>query len=241
MQGVTGSKAALLAACAYPFRDGVPWSEERGRSAINGDRFHKAIAPYVENGTRYVEKGRPLKWLEQRLEHATAWVDANRSPTWRAEVAYAYSPETGEGRVLGYDIGREYEKHGKLPHEIGLSSDISGMEGETVVIWDWKTGRSITDSAWSQLEWLCVAAARATGAWHARAVVLHATDYGVIPTERTYDDLALWVIAEEMRKRVGEIPDAWPTPSEACTTCYCPVRANCEPYQLIQLQTSRVA
>lgn len=229
---VSASKAALLASCAYPFRESTLWVEEQGRSAINGDRFHKAIAPVVEGGKRAPETGRTLKWLEERMAHAMAWVDANRAPSWRAEVAYAYDPQAGTGRILGYDIGRRYDEHGKLPHEIAGSADIAGMEGETVVVFDWKTGRSISDSVWFQMEWLCLMAARATGAWHARAVVLHATDYGIVPSERTYDDVALARVAEQLRIDVSAIEDAWPVAGSWCDAQYCPARAGCDLYQL---------
>jgi hypothetical protein len=234
----SASKAALLASCAFPFREATPWVEERGRSAINGDRFHKAIAPYVDGGDVLPETGRALKWLEERLAHATAWIDANRHPSWRSEVAYAFCPVTGKARILGYNIDREYEKHGKLPHEIGSSADIAGMEGETVTVDDWKTGRSIADSVWMQLEQLCLMAARATGAWHARARVLHATDYGIVVTERTYDDAALARIGDQLRVDVEAIEDAWPVTGPHCDGQYCPARAGCDLYQLSKKESA---
>ncbi len=229
---VTASKSALLASCAFSFRESTPCVDERGRSAINGDRFHKAIASYIKTGVRPVETGRRLKWLEDRLDHATAWVDANRSPSWRAETAYAYEPNAGTGRLLGYDIDRRYTEYGKLPTEIAGSADIAGIEGETVVVYDWKTGRSVTDTVWHQMRWLCLMAAKATVAWHARAVVLHATDYGVIQSEQTYDDVQLWRIAEELRLDVAAIEESWPLVGPHCDQLYCPARAGCEFYQI---------
>lgn len=230
---LTASKAALLGACAYPFRDGVPCVEERGRSAINGDRFHVAIAPCVGDPTKEpTDPGRSLKWLEARLEHAMTWIRANRQPGWRAEVAYAYNPQTGAGRILGYNIDRKYEEHGLLPGELAGTADIAWLGGDTVVVYDWKTGRAIGDSVWAQMEWLCLFAARATGAWHARAVVLHATDYGIIPLERPYDDVELWRIAEQIRIDVAAIDDAWPVTGTHCDACYCPARAGCDLYQI---------
>lgn len=228
---LSASKAALLKECPYAFRESTPWLEERGRAAINGDRFHKAIATYITTGKR-PDTGRSLKWLEERLDHAEQWVDANKTTGWRVEVAYAYDPAAGTGRVLGYDIGREYEKHGKLPHEIGGSADIAGIIGDVVTVDDWKTGRAITDSVWEQMSWLGLFAARATGAWRARLRVLHATDYGVITYERTLSDVALWHVAERLRLDVGAIDDAWPTAGEHCDSNYCPARAGCQLYQL---------
>lgn len=253
----SASKAALLSKCAYAFRDDVAWTNERGRSAINGDRFHRAIAPYVDTGKRH-EYGsevkaiktkdgatayvlvaeRPLKWLDDRLEHAYAWCDRHRVPGWRAEVAYAYDPLTGEGRVLGYDIGREYEKHGKLPNEIAGSADIASFDDTTVTVWDWKTGRAIPVTVWSQMEWLSLFAARATGATRAIARVLHVTDYGIHITEQTYDNNDLLGIATRIQRDIESIADAWPTPSAACDSLYCPARAGCDLYTLTRKHTA---
>ncbi len=232
MKSVSASKARLLRACRFPFRDSTPWVDERGRSAINGDRFHRSMAVYAVTGKRPLETGRRLKWLEDRLDHAEGWWDARKGDGWRVEVAYAYNPNEGTGRILGYDIDRKYEEHGRLPHEVPGSSDIQSMSRDTVTVYDWKTGRFVTDAVWDQMEWLALLAARATGAWQARAVVLHATDYGIVESERLYDDVALWRIAEQMRIDVNAIDDAWPQVSEDCDGCYCPARAGCELYQL---------
>jgi hypothetical protein len=228
----SASKAALLSECAYAFRDSVAWTEDRGRSAVNGDRFHQAIAPYVENETRHVETGRSLKWLDDRLEHAYAWCDGNRVPGWRAEVAYAYDPITGEGRILGYDIGRAYAEHGKLAHEIAGSADIASFDGITVTVSDWKTGRSIPFTVWSQMEWLSLFAARATGATRAIARVMHVTDYGIHQTVEVYDHRDLLDIARRIRLDIESIADAWPQDGEHCDSLYCPARAGCDLYQL---------
>ena len=228
----SASKAGLLRACRYPFRDGTPCVDERGRAAINGDRFHKAIATYIETGVRPVETGRTLKWLEDRLDHATAWVDQHRRPEWRVECAYAYNPQTGDARILGYNLGRNYEAAGLTRDEIAGSADLVWLAGDTVVVVDHKTGRAITDAVWAQMEVLCVMAAKAHGAWHACARIWHATDYGIVEYERHFDDVALWRAAEQLKIDLAEVPDAWPTVSETCDTGYCPARAGCELYQL---------
>lgn len=229
---VSASKAGLLAQCAYAFRERTPWVEERGRAAVMGQDFHDRIAPVVDPTLPLVLRAVTTKWLRERLAHAQEWVARNRVHHWRAEVAYAYDPQTGAGRILGYNIGREYEKHGKLPNEIAGSADIAEVTGDVAVVYDWKTGRTVTDAVLPQMEWLCLMAARATGAYYARAVVLHATDYGVVETSRDYDDLQLWRIAEQLRIDVNAIEDAWPTPGLHCDTCYCPAKAGCELYQI---------
>ncbi len=235
---ISASKAALVHACGYSLREGTPCVDERGRAAIQGDDFHQRIAGTVDAQVPTVLKPITTKWLRERLDHAQAWIAENQVAGWRAEVAYAYNPQTGEGRILGYNIGREYEKHGKKPEEIAGSADIAVVSGETVIVWDWKTGRAVTDAVWPQMEWLCLMAARATGAWYAKAVVLHATDYGVVETSRSYDDLALWRIAEQLRIDVGAIEDAWPTPGLHCDACYCPAKAGCGLYNITKKENA---
>ncbi len=235
MKGVSASRAALLGACAFPFRDPTIIVDTKGKSAEMGDDFHHSIAPVVDMTVAPVSKPITTKWLRLRLEQAAVWIDANRIPGWRAEVAYAYNPQTGAGRVLGYNIGREYAQHGLLPGEIAGTADIAVLSGDTVVVWDWKTGRTIGAGCEAQLEWLALFAARATGAWHAKAVALHATETGIVETEWFFDDLQLWRIAEQLRIDVNAIDDAWPVPGAHCENLYCGARANCEPYQLTQL------
>jgi hypothetical protein len=198
-----------------------------------GQDFHDRIAPVVDVTIPMVDKPITTKWLRERLLHAGIWIDQNRVSGWRAEIAYAYDPQAGTGRVLGYNIGREYEKHGKLPHEIGGSADIGWLEGHTVNVDDWKTGRTVGPSADAQLEWLGLFAARATGAWDAVVRALHVTDYGVsVASEAYLDDVALWRIAEQLRADTSAIEDAWPTAGTHCDGCYCPARAGCDLYQL---------
>ncbi len=237
MKRVTASRAALIGACAFPFRDGSPWEDSVGRSAVMGQDFHDRIAPVVDVSLPAVEKPITTKWLRERLLHAADWIEKNRVSGWRAEVAYAYDPQTNSGRILGYNIGREYEKHGKLPHEIAGSADIGWLSGDTACVDDWKTGRTVGAAAEAQLEWLGLFAARATGAWNAQVRALHVSDFGVtVAHEAFLDDVALWRIAEQLRADTDAVADAWPTPSAACDNCYCPARAGCLPYQaLVQL------
>jgi hypothetical protein len=210
--------------------------ETKGRAAEQGDDFHQRIAPVVDVTLPVVDKAITTKWLRSRLEHAAYWIGENSIAGWRAEVAYAYNPQTGKGRTLGYNLGREYEKAGLAKGELAGSADIAVLSGDTVVVFDWKTGRTIGAGAEAQLEWLALFAARATGAWYARTVALHVTESGVFETEWYHDDVSLWRIAEQLKIDVEAIDDAWPTPGSHCENLYCGARANCEPYQqLFQL------
>lgn len=230
----TASRAALLGSCQYWARVGVPWDESTGRSAKMGDEYHKAIAPVVDATLATPPFPPTTKWFRERFAHGVAWVDANGVPGMRAEAAYAYDPEADTARLLGYDIGRKYEEHGKLAHEIAGSADIVWLDGDTVHVRDWKTGRSVTDAVWPQLEWLGLFAVRATpGARIAVAGALHVTDYGVGgPAPRMFGEADLKTIANEIRERSAMVADAWPEPSENCDGCYCPARPACDLYQL---------
>ena len=229
----SASRAALLDGCAFAFREGVPWDETTGRSAKQGDEFHQAIAPVVDASIETLPFQPTTKWFRTRMEHAAAWVAEAYVPGWRAEVAYAYDPSTDTARVLGYNIGREYTKHGALAHEVCGSADIEALDDtDAVRVWDWKTGRSVTDAVWPQLSWLGLFAARAHGRKRAIVVPLHVTDLGVNDVmSSTLSENMLRETAERIKGRLSVVADAWPTPGSHCDACYCPARAGCDLYQ----------
>lgn len=81
----------------------------------------------------------------------------------RVEVAVAFDVATGAARVLGENIGRSY---GDLaPFEIAGSIDVLGLDGDAVVVLDWKTGmRDVEPAATNaQLHFYALAACRALG------------------------------------------------------------------------------
>ncbi len=228
----SASKAALFSACAYAFRRGTEWVEERGRAAIQGDQFHVAIAPEVDPSITNAPFPPTTKWHRERMAQATDWIARNYVPGWRAEVAYAYDPRNDTARILGYNIGRKYEKHGKLPHELAGSTDI-GWQNYAAHVRDWKTGRAVTDAVWPQLEWLGLFSARAHGLKSAVVGPLHVTDYGVGDTMiRELDESDLDRIANGIREQLASVEDAWPTPGVHCNALYCPARAGCDVYQI---------
>ena len=300
MKGVSASKAALLGACAYPFRDATVVVDTKGRSAIQGNDFHQRIARVVDDTVPAIDKAVTTKWLRERLLRASEWIAAHRERAWmleeaearltalesavaalkpidvgdlnsewanfvvllrasewiaahrerawmleeaiwRAEVAYAYEPATDIGRILGYNIGREYEAHGLRPGELAGSADVEVLRGGIVDVYDWKTGRTIGAGAEAQLEWLALFAARATGRAHVRVVAVHVTETGVTETEWFHDEVSLRRIAEQMRIDVAAISDAWPTPGSHCENLYCGARTSCEPYALTQLHRKETA
>lgn len=231
MKSCTASKAALLAHCAYPFRDGVKWTETRGEAAIKGDNFHQAVASLVdETIPKPAVKG--TKWLLDRLKHAQDWIDRNYVRGWRAEEAYAYDPETGTSTMLGHNIGRAYEQHGRKPGELAGSSDIAWINGTRVFGADWKTGRFVSDHVWFQMGWLSLFQARHYGVTEATTIVLHVTESGVNELRRDFGRDDLRRIEDDLRAQLRAVPDAWPTAGDHCDACFCPVRPDCEVYAI---------
>jgi hypothetical protein len=83
-----------------------------------------------------------------------------------AEVAYAYDPAKDSARVLGVNIGRNYQLK---PGEIAGTADVVMVNGDCVTVYDWKTGHKALphpSESW-QLRALALAACRTTGAGNA--------------------------------------------------------------------------
>ena len=105
---------------------------------------------------------------------------ASQAGQWLAEVAFAFDVVSGEARVLGENIGREYTRAGRTERDIAGSADLVGLTPDAVVVIDYKTGRQpVTRCAenW-QMRALSVMAARALGRSRAQAAVLYVDDDG---------------------------------------------------------------
>lgn len=228
---VSASKAGLLPHCQFAFRATTPWDDSPpGRAAVDGQKFHDAIAGVVDPEVKPLAiKG--TKWLLDRLNRATAWLDAqNFLSAPEAEVAFAFDWSTGTSRVLGKNIGRKYRQAGKTDDEIAGSADFVIRLPDVVHVYDWKTGRAVTDSVWPQMEWLGLFAARAYGVSRAIVRPLHVTDYGIEDGMQREVDLER--VARDIRKNVGAIADAWPEPGEHCDREWCPARGGCALYHI---------
>jgi hypothetical protein len=86
---------------------------------------------------------RALAQVRAEFQEQCAAIDTDQLPTlqegaYAGEVALAYDVKTGKGRVIGFDIGRDYGQLG--PWEIGVTIDSLGLADEDVVVWDYKTG-----------------------------------------------------------------------------------------------------
>jgi hypothetical protein len=230
---VTASKAGLLPVCQYAFRATTPWEYTTSRAADQGNAFHAAAAALVDPEIR-ASGMKGTKWLLDRLNQAATWLDAQDfNNRLEAEVAFAYDPATGAARILGKNIGRKYEQAGRKPHEVVGSADFLLAGGQPLHVFDWKTGRTVTEAVWPQMEMLGLMAARAHDVDCVVLRPLHVTDYGVedsMVREMGPDELD--ALAIRIRRDVAAIEDSWPEPGPHCDADWCPARAKCVAYQM---------
>jgi RecB family exonuclease len=166
------------------------------------------------------------------------------------EVAYAYDPQTGTARVLGFNIGRRYVEHGLKPHEVPGTADLVGVAGDTVVLIDWKTGfynLGPAKRAW-QLRFLALCACRVLGLSKARVSFWYLKESGDIFEETAeldafdLDDIADEVKALLARLQAAEASaPAVPDVSRGPWCRFCESKEHCPGYrnlvgELVQLK-----
>lgn len=151
----------------------------------------------------------------------------------RSEVKVAYDVVSGEARIIGEGGGRGY---GTLaPFEIAGSIDVLGVDGDTVVVVDWKTGYNEVEPASSngQLWGYALAACRALGKSNAIVRIVY-TKTGRFD-EYAIDELELSGFAARvgtLHERAGEIQAAYkrgevPATNEGTWCRYCPSKTSC--------------
>ncbi len=156
-----------------------------------------------------------------RAETASVWADAGHEehaeladqllrgdlPDWiarhipagsRPELALAFDVATRTGRVVGENIGRAYGDVG--PFEIVGSADAIGIDGDAVVVVDFKTGHNDVEPAATnpQLAFYCLAAARALGKTKAIARIIYTKSNRV--DEASLDALDLAAFAGRLER-----------------------------------------
>ena len=123
----------------------------------------------------------------------------------RAEVKVGFDVALRVGRVIGYGGGRDYGT--PAPFEVVGSMDVLGVEGDCVIVIDWKTGFADVEPAATnaQLWFYALAAARALGKERAIVRIIY-TKTGVID-EHELDALDLVDFAgslERLHRQVAE-------------------------------------
>lgn len=228
MADFTISGAHVLMSCRYPFRAEVVMPPE---AATDDDRelgvvCHDAAAKLINSGLDTLDGETNPTWACMR-----AWIKANWKRTWVAEPAYAWDPVADTARLLGVDIKREYEKHGRAPRERAGTLDVCSVEGDTVYVYEFGTGFDVTHK-FDQLRLQCAVAARAFyGVTKAVGQVVKFRADGAYPMQPVeFDDFAISATLGEFTEYLGEVDGSEPQPGEHCQRCnlapVCPAAAS---------------
>lgn len=220
----TASKVGLLPECAYWAQPGVEWATTTGDAADLGNRFHAAIAEYVEHGRVNADVADDI---EAMLVSAIRWVEHFGREKLSAEVAFAWDPVADTAEVLGHNIGRDYAFAQAKGYLCG-SADIVAVSRftKTGYVGDWSTGGGSRKGP--QLRALALMLARAEGLDSVTVEALEVSAEGVrhVCTE-TLDAFALAAVAGELAEALAAVPTATPQPGTHCAEGYCPARATC--------------
>ena len=221
MSRLSASKAALLAHCQRWARDDIEWRYTSSPAAARGQKFHAAIAAFVETGEllSYDED------IASEMVSAVAWLHSLKVPRKQleAEVAMGWSPATDQAKR--YDVtDRGYPKDG-LVH--GTADLLVWREDGSLLLVDHKTGDGT--GAGPQLRLLGLMAARVYNLEEVEVMALEVKPWGVTEVCReTIDSFALAAVAGELAELIEQIPNAEALPSSACKDLYCPAILSCE-------------
>jgi len=213
----TASKAGLVQACGWWARPEAEWATSTSAAADRGNRFHAAIANYVECGDL------DRSDLEDLVGVAAKWVDNYGRGLIEAEVAFSYDPATDTATRLDI-VDREYPDDGLLHGSADLVS-VSRVT-RTGYVGDWKTGDA--SNAGPQLRALALMLARTEDLDSVTVEALEVSESGVRSVCREdLDAFALAAIAGELAEALAAVPTAEPVPGSHCGELYCPARVAC--------------
>lgn len=223
---VTASKVGLLPYCSWWATPEAKHDDGRSVEADAGDRFHKAIRNYTATRKRETV-GEDIAAL---YAHACDYVDSlglpEDPPALLLERSFAWDPATDAAEVIGYD--RDYSKgNGRLCGTVDLVMLVM-VDGKVVgaMVWDWKTGDSL--SSGPQLRTLGLMVARAFGISQVTVAALDVGPAGVTETCREeMDDFALSAVAGELAEQIAAIGATEPQPGSHCSELFCPAKLHC--------------
>lgn len=238
----SASQLSLASKCLYPWTPAAIWQQgPAGQAAERGTRIHAAVAKILDPSSPDVSG---LSDEENAVANGAAAVIQQLCPidaatTIPVEVALAYQPVTGEAKVLGSNIGRNYS--GLSNSWLVGTADVLWVEGGVVHVLDIKTGSigNVQSAAQNnQLAALALYAARAYGADSAVVHLAFADAHGVAIESATLDEFALDSVAGELAALVADVQrgDAKPQPGAHCR--WCPARGACP--EVVQVEGALV-
>lgn len=138
MRRLTFSKLPLLEACAAA---GVlPWVSSESAAGRRGSVLHAFLHDVLTIGRDAALDRVPADMREAAQDWDLAGLPSD--PTaFRGEIAFAIDVDRGTARVLGENLGRDYEAAGALEHEVVGAGDAIAFVGTTgVLVAELKTG-----------------------------------------------------------------------------------------------------
>ncbi len=223
---LTGSRTDLaMAGCMYWARADVALPEDvAGPAADAGTRLHLLAEQFATTGATTLPIGEDIA---ARWEHLRAWL-----AKWRAStegqvrlVETAWRLDVFSGAIQGVprSAGRDY---GHMLTEVAARLDLGAVYGNTVDVWDIKTGYEAPCAAESgQLKTLALLAATAFAAASAIVHIVHVRDDGVSVDTAELEQWDLDAHELMLRQALASLPTAQPQPGSHCK--WCPARTVC--------------
>ena len=131
---LTGSALPRARHCAWPYREDVDYPERpRTQAADDGTEVHSMLEHWLA--------GEPVPAMGPRAQMIFEQVKAAFvQPSGTPEPAFAIDLDTGEARLIGIRLNREYGELG--PSEIALTTDWFRVDDASVEVGDLKTGHA---------------------------------------------------------------------------------------------------
>jgi len=211
-------------------------SIDPGEAAAKGTTVHAFLAA-VLSGSKTRDEALEDVALEDPGRALCEAIDLEQLPTGgQIEPAFAWDVATGKGRIIGHDIGRDYEAHGAdRSREFVGSADFAGLraDGKAIVL-DWKTGWGTgkAKDSW-QLRGLGLFAAETLGATSAIVGHVYVRDEKPVFDLVELDEMELGAIRAELRalrsRMAALMASAEPVTlvREGAHCTYCPAFKSC--------------
>lgn len=218
----SASKVAEMFSCGYWARPDVELApDETGPAARVGNAIDLLTTAFVDGEVLSAqEAARQAKAEEspvvERWSHLLPWLSNNVTGAWAPQLWLVWDAATDTTRATTRERAK---KEGRGPLEISAVIDLVSQTGpDEVTLWDIKSGK-VAGAKVEQLLTNAVAARRHYGVNRARVgfVFAHTDKCFPVKYEPTPEDLDAH--AAKLHAYMLEVPEAQPTPGDACRFC----------------------
>lgn len=227
------SASSLKRAMKCPASALLPQTASESEAADKGNALHTYLAGVI-TARGEAEKLSALLAVPEQWREEAEGIDISFLPRFEwvwTEVAFAYNPGVGMARVLGFDIGRHYEKYGWMPErEYPGTADLVGLaEDGTLWVLDWKTGNAFdvepAERNW-QLHFLGLCASRVYGRDRVRVGIVR-TKNGTRPDLFDMEAFDLDAASEDLKALAAALASGERKLVEGEHCSYCPAYHHC--------------